>query len=567
MSKARHRGLSNWQRLARAELQAIAVAHPESLTVVAEHGLGDHGADWTTIRLPTGDLPKDEKGLAVNTTEEVIVGVGPTHLTPPVVVVGHTRFAGHSHVLEGYRLCVYLDECREWNPTHGMAGFLEQLWQFFADAVAGRFDPAVALYHPVGGILHQTKGTPTVVVRDGFPDTTKPFIRAQLRERNAHRLDLAWASSQEPGTALAAVVIVPVALAYGAGTTLLTLLESIGGAGHPTPEAVISFFAATAARIPPRTPLYFVLAVPNKAGAHHHLVVGRLTVGVTDALRGVGSVANIGLSQIPPEIPIEWCSVSDERPEITTRRDTDRPVNAFAGKTVHVWGCGGLGSWMAEFIARAGAVHMVVCDPGSVGGGLLVRQNYTEDDIGLKKAEALAVRLRALRYGLTVEAAPWPVPVVAGDGLLPECDVIIDATVSIAIGALLDIGARSRVGVRPLIAQVATDSRSGTLGILSVASPQHPVGPATIDYEVGQLVLADGGLERFHALWQEPSPGDEIIPARGCSTPTFHGSSADLAAVAGVLVSLVGSHVSEPSSGMPPGRITPRNRGTRTRLL
>lgn len=244
------RGLTEWQRGARAELRAAAGAHPHNVAVIVERGLGDDGADWTSIRLPTGDLPRGEKGLPVNAFEEVVVGVGPTPMAPPRVVVEHGRFAGQSHVLQGNRLCVYLDQSREWNPNDGMAGFLEQLWRFFADAIAGRFDPALALYHPVGGVLHQTEGTPTVVVREGFPNISKSFTRAQLRERTAQRLDLRWVATPTQGSALAVVVVVPVALVYGAGTTLLELLGAIAGAGHPTPEAVLSSFAATAARNP-----------------------------------------------------------------------------------------------------------------------------------------------------------------------------------------------------------------------------------------------------------------------------------------------------------------------------
>ncbi len=80
--------------------------------------------------------------------------------------------------------------------------------------------------------------------------------------------------------------------------------------------------------------------------------------------------------------------MSDERQEVTTRRDDDRPVNGFQGKTIHVLGCGGLGSWIAEFIARAGATTITICDPGTITGGFLVRQNYTENDIGRTKANA-----------------------------------------------------------------------------------------------------------------------------------------------------------------------------------
>lgn len=503
---------------------------------------------WTTIRLPTGELPRGDGGLVVKPFEDVLVGVGPTPFAPPAAEVTHDRFTGHSHVLQGRRLCVYLDSAREWDPSGGMSGFLEQLWRFFADAVAGRFDPAIALYHPVGGVVHKSEGTPTVVVRDQFPGITKSFTRARLHERSAHRLDLTWAPAPEEGATLATVIVVPVALVYGAGTSLLELLRSIARAGHPEPEALLRAFAATAARNAPGSPLYFVLAVPNKPGAHHHLVAGRLPSEFADELRTLDLLAAIDLSRVPT-IPIEWCCVSDERPEISTRRDIARPVTAFARKTVHVWGCGGLGSWIAEFIARADPECIVVCDPGPVGGGLLVRQNYTEDDVGINKAEALAARLRALKDDLTVDVEPGPVPASSQVGLLPDCDVLIDATISVALGGFLDAAARKAVGCSPLVAQVGTDSRSGTLGILTVAAPEHPSGASTIDDEVGRVVVADGSLERFHALWQEPTPGDEIIPARGCSIPTFHGSAADLASLAGVLVSLLGPHIGTPSSG------------------
>jgi tRNA A37 threonylcarbamoyladenosine dehydratase len=102
--------------------------------------------------------------------------------------------------------------------------------------------------------------------------------------------------------------------------------------------------------------------------------------------------------------------MSDEREAVTTRRDISRPVNGFLGKSVHVWGCGGLGSWIAEFVVRAGAREITVCDPGIVTGGLLVRQNYTEAGIGDTKAQALARRLREIRDDITVHVADGPIP-------------------------------------------------------------------------------------------------------------------------------------------------------------
>lgn len=57
--------------------------------------------------------------------------------------------------------------------------------------------------------------------------------------------------------------------------------------------------------------------------------------------------------------------------------------------------------------------------------------------------------------------------------------------------------------------------------------------------------MADGQLELYHPLWEEAAESDELIPTRGCSVPTFHGSAADLAAVAAALVNMIGLHLQQ----------------------
>ncbi len=169
-----------------------------------------------------------------------------------------------------------------------------------------------------------------------------------------------------------------------------------------------------------------------------------------------------------------------------------------------------------------------------------MRQNYSESDIGLTKAEALATRLRGIRDDLTVDVVDGPIPESFTDCL--AADVIIDATVSNAIAQVLDV-----LGQQPerkaILAQVATDAASGTLGLLNLCTPGSSLLPTAVDEMAGEAIKANGQLEAFHQLWQEPGDGVELIPTRGCSVPTFHGSAADLASVAAVLTSLLGKHM------------------------
>ena len=86
----------------------------------------------------------------------------------------------------------------------------------------------------------------------------------------------------------------------------------------------------------------------------------------------------------------------EDRPEIVVRRDAGSRLAWFLGKPVLVLGCGSLGSWADEMVARACATTVDLVDNRIVKTGLLARQNFAVNDIGAKKATALAVRLLAL---------------------------------------------------------------------------------------------------------------------------------------------------------------------------
>ena len=554
MSRRNRVTLSTWQKHLVDELRSLTKERPDDLRIIQQARLDSAGNATIRIRLHTADISHRLGGLELRDDEEFIVKIHSSTFLPPSAEVDHIRFLGFPHVLQGQRLCIYLDPSREWHPSDGIAGFLSRLWNWLVDATGGAFDPSTAMYHAVGGVLHHADGTPTIVVRE--PGPPKRHQIARLIPRTPHRFDLTYATDREghrtPVYELASD------LPFGAASTFALFLallddphlDSVNGRSpevSPQSPAFLTSLLASALRNPDGAEQYFVLAVPHPAGGPHHLLGGRLPVSTSNALRRLaqkyGTAVDLDPAIINADIPIEWCNMSDERQEVTTRRDDSRPVNGYQGKTVHIWGCGGLGSWLAEFIARAGAEKITVCDPGTITGGLLVRQNYVEADIGLTKADALATRLRAIRDDLTVTVAEGSVPDPA-DAL--SADLVIDATVSQSITAYLDtLAGEDR---KALIAQVATDARTGTLGIASICAPGATSTPSELDGQAGRSVVADGGLELYHPLWEETAEGDELIPTRGCSVPTFHGSSADLAAVAASLVNMIGLHLQQTES-------------------
>ena len=555
--------LSVWQRQVLTDLDAIAEAFPGEVEVMGRYRLDRSGSMQLRLRLRTDDIPRVEGGIQLGAHEEVIVTVDPSDLVPPRVEVDHLRFLHHAHVLQGHRLCLYLDPSREWDPINGFGGLLDRLFDWLGDAAAGRFDAQTALYHAVGGVLHATDGAPTVVVREAL----QACRRAQhgwLVVRTPHRFDLTLdRPSEHRGSGPRSGRLrwtptcrsAPGSILRPSSRPSTTRISGIprrapltgeGAANTDLSAMVLTVLGASAIRKAGGKPQRLVIAVPHPTGGPPHLLAASIPAGGADHIRALvrssrkrSSMIDIDPAKVDPTTPLEWWPVSDEREAVTTRRDAARPVAGYAGKTVHVWGCGGLGSWIAEYVVRAGAKKVVLCDPGTISGGLLVRQNFVEADIGNTKVEALVKRLRAISD--TVEVTTHAMAIPAED--LGKTDLIIDATVSVAISRLLDGFARRRSDDRPVLAQVATDARTGTLGILTVSTPPLPIGPLTIDRKAGEQIANDGSHEAFHTLWDSTAHDDQIIPTRGCSTPTFHGSAADLAGVAASLTSILGAHL------------------------
>ncbi|MBH5336114.1 ThiF family adenylyltransferase [Streptomyces pactum] len=553
---------SPWQRRLLTDLAQLAEQHPRALQVIGRPTVDASGLATIRISLHTADVLRAEGGLALEENEELLLVLPSTELRPPWVLAPHRRFAGTPHVLEGHQLCIYLDASREWDPAGGMTAVLNRLWQWLTDAATNQFDAATALYHAVGGVLHYTLGCPTIVVREPGPHS--PALTGWLTPRSEHRLDLTRRRTHAHSLRLP-VLTLSHSLPYGAGGTLADLLNHIDDTHHPAKSpttgqrgidsyAFLRALANSARRNPQETCQYFVLAVPHRdvPTGPPFLLAGRLPTQASDRLRTATQTGTPQqLSVLPTDVReagIEWCYLSDERPAVTTRRDAQRPTSAFHGARVHIWGCGGIGSWAAELIARAGAAHITLSDLGApVTGGLLVRQNYDETDVGSAKATALKQRLEGIRDDLTVDVcAPPPSPALVA--ATQDADVIIDATVSVTVGRFLDLLAQ-QPGRRAVLAQMTTNTTTASLGLLTISAQDTNQGPLAIDHAVGRHVLAAPELEPYHSLWSEPEASDEIRPTRGCSVPTFHGSAADLVGVTATLVTLLGTQLRHPVSG------------------
>lgn len=523
----------DWQSVFVAGLRDSAVTYPDTIRKVEPGRTVD---DWiiSLLTLSTEAMRPGVGGLKVQPSEQVVIAVPPNPMMAPTVLVAHDRFDGYPHVLTNHELCIFLDPSREWNPEAGAIGFLDRLFRWFEEAVAGAFDPETALFHPVGGRAHFGPGSPMVVCHQEIP-FDKDLAFAYLAPVGATRRDLLAESDGAATTERILTIRAKEPLHHGPGSTVTALLGRLGTLGPAAMDALV----ARVHRRDDGDHTHILVGVPRPDGRSRYLLVGRLqpSAGEDASRQAIG------------EMGIEWCTLSDERPSVSTRRDQSRPVSAFQGKHVAVLGCGGLGSWIAEFIARASPASISLFDPAKVTGGLLVRQNYTDADVSKRKSVALAERIREIAPSLKVIVDPADGLAAHAAELLTRDDgIVIDSTVSIAVAQVLErlVPAEKRRGLQ---AQVATDVATGSLGLVVVAAPGQSSGPRALDESAGKQVKQTAELEPYLTFW-EPRASDEFIPNKGCSYPTFHGSAADMAAIAAEQVNLIAQHIGSGESAV-----------------
>ncbi|BDB41232.1 hypothetical protein [Mycobacterium kiyosense] len=219
MTRRHQPALTGWQKHLLAELKSLAQQRPDDIQVRGRPKLDRDGEAVLRIALRTADIPHHPGGLQLQETEEFILRLCPSPYSLPAIDVDHIRFLGYPHVLAGQRLCIYLDPSREWQPTLGVAGLLSRLWDWLVDAAAGNFDASTAMYHAVGGVLHQAADTPTIVIREAGP--AKRHQTACLIARSTHRYDLTYSPVAGYRTP---VFTLATALPFGAASTLALLL-------------------------------------------------------------------------------------------------------------------------------------------------------------------------------------------------------------------------------------------------------------------------------------------------------------------------------------------------------
>lgn len=105
---------------------------------------------------------------------------------------------------------------------------------------------------------------------------------------------------------------------------------------------------------------------------------------------------------------------------------------------VLVAGCG-IGSTFAETAIRMGYENIVLVDDDTISEHNLNRQNFTNEDIGTNKVDAIAKRMRAINPNANIKPVCAKVTVENAEDLVKDVDLIFDTIDFLDLSGLMSL--------------------------------------------------------------------------------------------------------------------------------
>ena len=204
---------------------------------------------------------------------------------------------------------------------------------------------------------------------------------------------------------------------------------------------------------------------------------------------------------------------------------------------VAIFGIGGVGSWCAEALARAGVGALTLIDQDTVGESNINRQILALDStLGMKKAEAMARRIADINPDCQVVQHPvFILPENIADLDLSGCDYLVDAVDTVAAKiAIIELAYKKDL---PVISCMGAGNKLDPTRFEVADISKTSVCPLA---RVMRRELKKRGIEHCKVVYSKEEPlhprkTDEQLPD-GSSRRSLPGSISFVPSVAGLVL-------------------------------
>lgn len=182
---------------------------------------------------------------------------------------------------------------------------------------------------------------------------------------------------------------------------------------------------------------------------------------------------------------------------------------------VVIFGVGGVGSFVAEGLARSGVGHFILCDDDAVCLTNINRQVHAlRSTVGKDKVEVMKARILDINPKAVVEVHPYLYNETTAEKILPEyCDYVVDAIDMVS--AKIDLIMRCQSKGFKLISSMGTGNKLNP-GLLEVTDLyKTTVCPLA---RVMRKELRKRGLKSLTVVYSKEEPIEPKPIAGDCST-------------------------------------------------
>ncbi|AFM10707.1 ThiF family adenylyltransferase [Turneriella parva] len=513
--------------------------------------LADDKALIIRFQLRIGLLQTQNGGLKFCEVEEFLLRIPADYpFVYPEVCVAHKRFAGFPHVTWAHWICLYQSRS-DWNPYDGMFGLVDRLCIWIERAAINNMDPMEGPLEPPHA--SQNQQLLPFVIRPNAPVNAGEFWfgLAALEVRDSY-VDLVNWIAPEVGTLpekVALAVFLPCSMPIEFPTRGKSLFAEFERQGILKDE-ILRWLGLNAKLASDKEGTYLILGTPMRRNENgqllQHISVWHIEAEQTEGLglqvsdeKDTHELAELrtklgdSIYEMLSAAKVSWCRVLEDRSEILVRRDRSSNLHWFFGKRVLLVGCGAIGSWSAEIIIRAQPRSIKLVDNSIVKPGVLVRQNFSQSDIGMNKAKALMKRLKSVSTKTDIEAADVEgFNFIMSDlSQLLDYDIIIDCTASNIFQMRLESAWPAiRANIKSLLSFAIDADAQHVIGV-SIGK-LHLGGIYDTYKQLKYILCSDGRRNNIANSFYAADVRNHLFqPEPGCSEPTFSGSCGDIQAL------------------------------------